>query len=96
MFATTIPPPPPTKAIPEQLPVSPPLWSNPMWVGRPGVPTCPLLFPGPLAVCRCGALARQSPEDGSGEGRWAPESRGARGKILGCVPRKAVSSGNLQ
>ena len=63
----------PTKAVPEQLPVSsqlvPPLWSIPKWVGRPGVPTCLLLFPGPLAVCRCGALARQSPEDGSGEGR---------------------------
>ena len=56
---------PRSKAIPEQLPVSsrlaPPLWSNPVWVGRPGVSTCLLLFPGPQAVCRCGALARRSP-----------------------------------
>ena len=56
---------PPRKAFPEQLPVSsrlaPPLWSNPVWVGRPGVSTCLLLFPGLLAVCRCGALARRSP-----------------------------------
>ena len=56
---------PPPKAIPEQLPASsrlaPPLWSNPVWVGRPGVSTCLLLFPGLLAVCRCEALARRSP-----------------------------------
>ena len=88
-FATPAP-----KAIPEQLPVSsrlaPPLWSNPVWVGRPGVPTCLLLFPGPLAVCRCGALARRSPirvqRTGMERGGEPPESRGARGKILGCVP----------